>query len=116
MCRFVGFSPTLNMSWTWITILIAAGLAFCGLLSALAFKVSGRSQWLGLALGVALGPVGLLVAVGLYMAGGPRYPDNTGTFASPRAGLAGRRFAARGTGTFAPYHNVSNKLGERRGR
>jgi hypothetical protein len=81
------------MSWAWITILTAAGLIFCGLLSALAFKASGRSQWQGLALGVVLGPVGLLVAVCMYMTGGPRYPDDTGTFAPPHDGLAERRFA-----------------------
>ena len=97
------------MSWAWIAILIAAGLIFCGLLSALAFKVSGRSQWLGLALGVVLGQLGLLVSVGIYIAGGSRYPDDTGTFASPRTGLDKRRFAPRETGTFAPLNAESNK-------
>jgi hypothetical protein len=102
------------MSWGWIVILIAAGLMFCGLLSALAFKASGRSLWPGLALGAVLGPVGLLIAVGLYMTGGPSYPDNTGTFATPHAGPDKKRFAPQGTGTFAPYHRGLNKAGERR--
>jgi len=84
--------------------LIAGGLLSCGVLCALSFRALGRNPWLGLLLGTALGPFGLLAAAAMYMVGRSRFPENTGTFASPQDRRRKGRGAPDGTGTFAPYH------------
>jgi hypothetical protein len=97
------------MSQTSIIILTAGGLLLCGVLCAASFRASGKRWWPGLLLGVVLGPVGLLVVAAMHMVGRSRYPDNTGTFASPGAGRDRRRGAPEETGTFAPQRRRPKK-------
>lgn len=97
------------MSRTFVIALVVVGLAACGGLCAASFRAAGRSPWRGFVLGAALGPLGLLIAIATHVVGRPSLPDDTGTFAAPRAGRPPRHEAPEGTGAFAAQPRAAGR-------